>query len=114
MSIDLGTETVALAVKERTWRVEIFTDLGADPTIRAHREKVWLRPDGSCAQRLVLDPVERRLSVIAAQAFKVGAATYTGAELARVIGAVADVLRQEDIAAAAAAAAQLIPEGDDE
>jgi hypothetical protein len=95
MALDISTESVTLAVKERTWRIEIFTDLGADPLLRAHREKVWLRPDGSPAQREILDPVERRLSQIAAHSF----GGITGAQLAGAVADAADALRLEDIAA---------------
>lgn len=98
MAIDLGTESIKLSVKERTWRVEIFTDFGTDPIIRAHREKVWLRDDGSCFQREVLPVVERRLSEVAKQDFD----GMTGLQLAERIAAISDTLRQEDLAAAAA------------
>lgn len=98
MALDIGTESVVLAVKERTWRIEIFTDLGIDPLLRAHSEKVWLRPDGSAAQREILSPVERRLSQISVQAFD----GMTGAQLAATIAGATDALRLEDIAALAA------------
>jgi hypothetical protein len=96
MALDIGTESLTLTVKERSWRIEIFADLGIDPLLRAHREKVWLRPDGSVAHREVLEPVERRLSTIAAQTFD----GMTGAALAATIAAAADTFRLEDTEAA--------------
>lgn len=98
MAIDIGTESVALTVKERTWRVEIFCEVGNDPIIRAHREKVWLRPDGSIAQvDRNIHPVERSLAAIAKQDFGGG---MTGLKLAQTIADVADAWRREDIEAA--------------
>jgi hypothetical protein len=38
MALDQGTVTVAVTSQERTWRVNIETPQGADPTITIQRE----------------------------------------------------------------------------
>jgi hypothetical protein len=97
MAIELGIETETVSKEERTWRVELFCEKGEDPTIRAHREIVTLNTDGKVIARDRDVPVvARHLSVIANKSFTFNSKTYTAAELAGVIAAVADTLRQED------------------
>lgn len=96
MAIELGTESLTLSVKERTWRVEIFTDVGIDPIVTAHREKVWLRPDGTVADRVVLPSVRRTLSQVQAEEVTYLDQTVTCAVLAGLIAAAADVFATED------------------
>lgn len=88
MAIDKGTESVSLAVKERTWRVEIFTDFGADPVVQVHRERVWLRDDGSLYRRETLPAVTATLTQIAS--FDLGG--IDGAEMALAISGAGDAL----------------------
>jgi hypothetical protein len=101
MAIDMGTESQTLSVKERTWRVEIFAEAGDDPTVRAHREVVHLDGAGRVVWReRDISMVTRSLSQIATTQFTNGSATVTGGELAALIAAAADSLRQAGIAAA--------------
>lgn len=100
MSITEGTETIVLTIEERTWRLEIFTDKGVDPTVRAHREVVKTDASGNVISRETGVTVNRSLSQFASQSFTVAGKSYTGAEIANLISAVADTWRQEDIAAA--------------
>jgi hypothetical protein len=84
--------------------VEIFAEAGDDPTVRAHREVVRIDGDGRVVWReREIPAVTRALSQIAATQFTGGGATVTGGELAALIAAAADSLREADIAAAAEA-----------
>lgn len=104
MSIDLGKQIVTIT--ERTWRIEIETERGDDPVIRVFREKLTMAEDGTVLLRdRDLPVVGRRLSEITDQKVAVGAASYTGSEVAAVIAAMADAFRQQDIETAASAAA---------
>lgn len=99
MAIKLGTEDVPaqkITVEERTRRIEISSEKGADPTIYISREKAWVRPDGTVAKSEPIKVSTRRLSEVADQT--VG--KITGAALADLISQWADVIRQEDIAQA--------------
>lgn len=63
MSIDKGAETLAL--KERTYLVEIFCEAGDDPIIRAHRETVRLDDKGAVVTRARdIAAVERTLTQV--------------------------------------------------
>lgn len=97
MAIDQGTETLAIKTEERTWHVTIETPKGGDPVVTVHREIVRTLPDGSVISKEPCGSVSRSLSATAKQAFKVGGQSYTTAEIAGVIAAVADVWREEDI-----------------
>jgi len=98
MAIELGSESPVLTISERTWRVEIFCEAGTDPTIVAHREKIWTRANGTIAQRERLIPqVRRSLSAVASKTVS----GVTGTQLAGLISAWADDLRAEDVAAPA-------------
>jgi hypothetical protein len=99
MAITQGTETVALTIEERTWRLEIFIEKGTDPTVRAHREVVKTDAAGNVVAKDPSAVVERQLSKVASQSFAIGGKTYTGAEIANVLAAVVDTWRQEDLAA---------------
>jgi hypothetical protein len=102
MALDQGTVTVAVTSQERTWRVSIETPRGVDPTIKVFREEVKTDANGIVISKTVGVRVSRGLSVTAAQSFTVAGKTYTTAEIAVVIAAIADAWRTEDIAAAAA------------
>lgn len=97
MAIDLGTTT--LAVKERTYRIELLSPLGNEAKLVIYREKVWLDEAGTVIRREESDKVYRDLVDIAEM--KIG--TMTGGEMAVQIAAAADILRQQDIDAAAQA-----------
>lgn len=62
---DLRTEQVEVISWKRTWRLEFFTDLGSDFTMRAHPERVTTLPDGSVVHA-VLPEVVRRASQVGA------------------------------------------------
>jgi hypothetical protein len=88
MAIDISNETVALAVKERTRQITIFTPTAADPEICIYRERVWLDQNGAVFRSLDLPCVETSLSKIADTKF----GDKTGAELAALISAAADAM----------------------
>lgn len=94
MSIDKGAETLAL--KERTYLVEIFCEAGDDPIIRAHRETVRLDDKGAVVTRARdIAAVERTLTQVADKSF----GGISGNDVAAAIMAWADGLRLEDLAA---------------
>ncbi len=98
MSIDLGNITKITNLKERTWRIEISSELGEDPTLVARREVVQTDEDGNVISRQRNSPsVIRRLGGIAATEFSVGGVKITGASLALVVAGVVDTLRREDM-----------------
>lgn len=101
MALDQGTETLAITTQERSWRITIETPKGGDPTVTVHRETVRTAPDGTIISKEPCGQVSRSLSVTAAQTFKVGGNSYSVAEIAGVIAAIADAWRQEDIEAEA-------------
>lgn len=98
MAIDQGTETLAITTQERTWRINIETPKGGDAVVTVHREKVRTYPDGTVISREMVAEVRRSLSATAAQQITLGGNTYTVAEIAGVISAIADAWREEDIA----------------
>lgn len=114
MAKDLGKQTVTVSKQERTWRVEIFCDLGNNPVINFHRQVVL--DDGT---KKVADPTEYRVITRTAKELSemsvtVAKNTYTGAELGAVISAFGDALADDQDAkdevgrkAAAEAAAKL-------
>lgn len=102
MSIDQGTATIAVKTEERTWRVNIETAKDADPVVTVWREIVRTAPDGSVISKEPSGSVTRGLTAIAAQSYTIAGKSYTSAEIANVIAAIADTWRQEDIAAAGA------------
>lgn len=89
MALDLGTETVA--IKERTFKVEILTGVGEDPTVIVHREKVWLK-DNVIIRREEVDRAIRTLSQVSSQDF----GGMTGLQLAGAIALAGDTFRKED------------------
>lgn len=97
MAIDQGTETLVVSTQERSWRISIDTPKGGDPVVTVHREIVRTAPDGAVISKETCAQVSRSLSATAAQTFKIGGASYTVAEIATVIAAVADIWREEDI-----------------
>jgi hypothetical protein len=102
MAIDLGTTTITVSKQERTWRLEIFTEKGQDPSVRAHREMIETASDGTFKRERSGVTVERSLSAVATETFQIGGHTYTGGEIAMVLAAIADTWRGQDEAAAAA------------
>jgi hypothetical protein len=87
---------------DRTWRVQIFTDLGTDPRIEFLRERVKTYEDGDVL-RTTLPTAARSLSAIAAQTLPGGPrkiATY--GELAAAISECGHAIAAEDAAALAA------------
>lgn len=97
MAIDLGHQSVVVMRSERTWRVEIFCELGSVPVVRAHREVITTNEAGELIARdRDIPAAERALTAIADKS--VGG--VTGLQLAGLVSMWADELRQEDIAAA--------------
>jgi len=97
MSIDLGTEQINLKKEERTQQIRIQTFADTDPLLTIFREVVYTTDQGDRyfgARDIV---VERRLSEIADKHYTVGEYQFTGAQLAGIISAVADLLRAEDL-----------------
>lgn len=64
MAIDLPQQTLTIAPKRRTWRVELFTELGTDYQIRVWRETVWLDSESGevIKTRKDPDPITRNFS----------------------------------------------------
>jgi hypothetical protein len=85
-----------LPAKERTFRIEIFTDPESDYKIIAHRERVNLTPTGVAAQRLFSHPTERLISQIIGETYTFNGKTLTGAELLGLISLMADTWKTED------------------
>jgi hypothetical protein len=97
VAITQGTETVALTTEERTWKVEIFCDKGADPIVRVHRQLVKYDPSGAIVGIENNATVERHQSQVAANTFTVAGITVTGNQLAALISQAADQWRTEDL-----------------
>lgn len=97
MAIDQGTETTTLTSEERSWRINIETAKGADPVITVHREVVKSDASG-VVSKVPASSISRSLSATAAQTVTVGTATFTVADLATAIAALADAWRKEDLA----------------
>ncbi len=95
MAIDLGTSTVTLSSQERTWRINLETPLGQDPTITVYREDIKKDGNNAIVSQENAKMLSRNLSAVASEAHTVGDKTYTLAELATVIAAVADAWSQE-------------------
>lgn len=88
---------------ERTWRLQAFTDIAADPQIQFLREKVTTYEDGNVVHK-PLPTVARRLSAVAGQAIPGGERVVrTLGELFDLVGEMGHALAAEDDAAAAAA-----------
>jgi hypothetical protein len=97
MAIDQGTAAVTVSAQERTWRINIETPFGADPTITVQREEVKT-VDGVVISKTPNAVVTRGLSATAAQSLTAGGVTVTMAQLAVIIAAAADTWRTEDLA----------------
>lgn len=65
---DVSLTTTIVKVKDRTWRVQCFTDFGSDYTFQALRERVYLDQDGNVVKREPLFDVIRKVSSVAADA----------------------------------------------
>ncbi|MDP1867011.1 MAG: hypothetical protein Q8L13_11810 [Bradyrhizobium sp.] len=98
---------MTVKAQERSWRINIETPLGADPVVTVFREVVRTASDGAVIARDPAGSFDRSLSASADQVFTVSGNKYTVGEIAVVIAAIADAWRQEDLDAAAAAAAAL-------
>lgn len=95
---------------ERTWRLQVFTDLGTDYRIEFLRERVKDVGDGEILHTQ-LPPVVRSLSAIADQSIPGGARTVrTLGEAVALIAELGHKLAAEDKAAAAKAAADAAAE----
>ena len=102
MAIDQGTATLAVTTQERTWRVNIETQRLTDPVITAYRQVVRTAADSSIVSIENAPTTQRSASAIAAETQTFTPATVgvvTGAELASLIAARADMWREQDIAA---------------
>jgi hypothetical protein len=105
MAIDQGTATIAVTSQERTWRVNIETPKGCDPVVTAYRELVRTGPDGAIISKEPIGDTQRCASEVASEPQPFVPAVpgqVSGAELAALISARADMWRLADIAAAAA------------
>jgi hypothetical protein len=105
MAIDQGTATIAVTSQERTWRVNIETPKGADPVVTAFRELVRTGPNGEIISKEPIGNTQRSASTVATEMQPFTPAVpgqVSGAELAGLISARADIWRLADIAAAAA------------
>jgi hypothetical protein len=101
MAITMGTETVALTIEERTWRVNIETPRGEVPIVTVFREIIRADASGAVVSREVGPVASRAADAVAADQFTADGVTVTGAQLAALIAQAADQWRQADIAAAA-------------
>jgi hypothetical protein len=61
---DVSITTSIVKVKDRTWRLQCFTDLGTDYTFQALRERVYLDAQGNVVKREALPDVTRRVSQV--------------------------------------------------
>lgn len=61
---DVNLTTTIVKVKDRTWRLQCFTDYGSDYTFQALRERVYLDADGNVVKREPLPDVTRRVSQV--------------------------------------------------
>jgi hypothetical protein len=95
MSTDVDSGTATYTDKRRTWCIVIDTPLDADPVITVHRT---VYREFSNGEKLTINPdvvVTRTLSQIANKTVQ----GVSGAQLAGMIAAIADVWDREDIAA---------------
>jgi hypothetical protein len=65
---DVNITSTIVKIKDRTWRVECFTDYGTDYQFVAHRERVYLDANGTVVKREALPTVLRRVSQVATNA----------------------------------------------
>jgi len=105
MAVDPGTQTLVLASRERTWRVNIEAMKGTNCVVAAFREGIKTAPDGSVVSQEIAPSTSRDLSAVAARSDTVAGKTYTAAEITGPIAVIADVWRGEDLAVKAAPAA---------
>lgn len=61
---DVNITNTVVKIKDRTWRLQCFTDLGTDYTFQALRERVYLDADGNVVKREPLPDVTRRVSQV--------------------------------------------------
>lgn len=93
-------------ITDRTWRAQVFTDLGTDYRIEFLRERVKTYEDGDVL-RSQLPIVSRSLAAIASQPLPGGPRKLvTFADLAAAIADCGHAFADEDAAVAAAAAKQ--------
>lgn len=101
MATDKGTKTVTVATKERAWRINIEAPMGAEPLTTVWHEEVSVAPDGSVILREQAGNSPRSYSEVADELQPFTPATpgqISGAELAALISARADMWRLEDAA----------------
>lgn len=99
MAIEQGTQTLAVTTEERTWKVEVFCEKGADPIVRIHRQLVRTNAAGEVLSVDNNATVERRQSEVGADSITATGVTVTGNQLAALVSAAADQWRTEDLAA---------------
>lgn len=99
MAIDKGEEAVTIRTEERTWRIQIETPKGLDPNVTVFRETVRSLPDGTIISKEATEEVRRSFSSISEQKFDIRGMAITGAQVAGILAAVADIWRQEDLKA---------------
>lgn len=99
MAIKTGKKTVTIEETERTWRTEIESPFGGEPTITAHREVMQVAEDGSVISRETGITVRRTLAELVESNDKVtvGKNVYTAAEIAAAIPAFIDQWREADL-----------------
>jgi hypothetical protein len=105
MAIETGS--ISVTSVERTFRINIETPYQGDPWVTAFREVILSDGTGVIARKEI-GSTQRALSKISADTIMVAGKTYLMTEIAGVISAVADQWRQEDVAASAAAAAEIV------
>ena len=66
MSIEQDVEitTTIVKVKDRTWRLECFTEYGTDYRLVAHRERVYVTANGEVVKREELPQIVRTVSQV--------------------------------------------------
>lgn len=88
MSIDKGTVSKTLALKERTYLITVSSPVGEDPMICVNRHDASINADGTLNSAVDLPCIEIAASKIAASI----ARKLTGAELAEELKAWGDFL----------------------
>lgn len=110
MAIDKGETTLTVRTSERTWRVEIETARGQVPTITAHRETIRVAGEDLISRetgivvRRSLDELEQSKDSVTAYGI-----TVTALQMAALVAAFVDQWREQDLAAADAAAGRAPP-----
>lgn len=95
----VSTDTLTVTTSKRTWRIQVFSDLGSDYRIEFLREEVKTLPEGQLLARTPLASSTRVLSAVQADAVTLtGGKTVTAAELAEALQRFGDKWAAEDAA----------------